>query len=88
MSRKETCLCRFDRSFHTCALGVGHFTLKQAALKAASSKITKYKKLCYDNQHVFIPFAFDTFEFLAPETLDLLKKGLKSCISMLCRLGL
>ncbi|MFS8010861.1 hypothetical protein Hanom_Chr14g01301951 [Helianthus anomalus] len=27
-----------------------------------------------DNQHVFIPFAFDTFGFLAPEAVELLSR--------------
>jgi hypothetical protein len=46
-------------------LGVAAFTVGQTALKAASSKVAKHEKACSDNQHVFIPFAFDTFDFLA-----------------------
>ncbi|GKG18405.1 hypothetical protein Tco_0372703, partial [Tanacetum coccineum] len=46
------------------------FTAGQAALKAASCKVTKHKKACIENQHVFIPFAFDTFGFLALEAAD------------------
>ncbi|GKD41187.1 hypothetical protein Tco_1261394 [Tanacetum coccineum] len=42
------------------------FTAGQAALKAASCKVTKHEKACIENQHVFIPFASDTFGFLAP----------------------
>ncbi|MCI17816.1 auxilin-like protein, partial [Trifolium medium] len=38
----------------------GDFIVGQAALKAASSKVTKHEKTCSDNQHAFIPFAFDT----------------------------
>ena len=52
-------------------LGVGPFTLGKATLKIASSKVAKHGKVCYDNQHAFIPFAFDTFGFLAPEVVDL-----------------
>ncbi|GKE94597.1 hypothetical protein Tco_1579452, partial [Tanacetum coccineum] len=48
------------------------FTAGQAALKATSSKVTKHEKACIENQHVFIPFAFDTFGFLAPEAVELL----------------
>ncbi|GJV90266.1 hypothetical protein Tco_1538079 [Tanacetum coccineum] len=48
------------------------FTAGQAALKAASCKVTKHEKARIKNQHVFIPFAFDTFGFLAPEAVDLL----------------
>jgi len=55
-------------------LGVGSFTVGQAALKVASSKVAKHEKTCSDNQHVFIPFAFDTFGFLAPDVVDLLHR--------------
>ncbi|GJU03012.1 hypothetical protein Tco_1113350 [Tanacetum coccineum] len=48
------------------------FTAGQAALKAALGKVTKHEKACIENQHVFIPFAFDTFGFLAPEAVELL----------------
>ncbi|GJW99717.1 RNA-directed DNA polymerase, eukaryota [Tanacetum coccineum] len=48
------------------------FTVGQAALKAASCKVTKHEKACVENQHVFIPFAFDTFGFLAPEAVEFL----------------
>ncbi|GJS88233.1 hypothetical protein Tco_0770869 [Tanacetum coccineum] len=50
------------------------FTTGQAALKAVSCKVTKHEKACIENQHVFIPFAFDTFDFLAPETVELLSR--------------
>jgi len=55
-------------------LGVGPFTVGHTALKAASSKVAKHEKTCSDNQHAFIPFAFDTFGFLAPEAVDLLHR--------------
>nr|GEX98184.1 putative reverse transcriptase domain-containing protein [Tanacetum cinerariifolium] len=48
------------------------FTAGQAALKAASCKVTKHEKACIKNQHVFILFAFDTFGFLAPKAVELL----------------
>jgi hypothetical protein len=63
----------FDWSFPSCETGVGDFTVRRAVLKAASSKMTKHEKTCSDNQHIFIPFAFDTFDFLAPEAVNLLK---------------
>ncbi|GJS29937.1 putative reverse transcriptase domain-containing protein [Tanacetum coccineum] len=50
------------------------FTVGQAALKAASCKVTKHEKSCIENQHVFIPFAFDTFGFLTPEAVELLNR--------------
>jgi len=63
---------------HACVdlnlLGVGPFTVGQADLKAASSKVAKHEKACSDNQHAFIPFAFDTFGFLAPEVVGLLHR--------------
>ncbi|GJZ74182.1 putative reverse transcriptase domain-containing protein [Tanacetum coccineum] len=49
-------------------------TPADAALKAASCKVTKHEKACIKNQHVFVPFAFDTFGFLAPEALELLNR--------------
>jgi hypothetical protein len=50
------------------------FTVGHTALKTASSKVAKHEKMCSDNQHIFIPFTFDTFGFLAPEVVDLLKR--------------
>ncbi|KAK1411037.1 hypothetical protein QVD17_37581 [Tagetes erecta] len=46
----------------------------QAALKAAACKVAKHEKACIDNQHVFVPFAFDTFGFLAPEVVEVLNR--------------
>ncbi|KAL6521158.1 hypothetical protein OROGR_017727 [Orobanche gracilis] len=50
------------------------FTMRQAALQAASCKVMKHEKACIENQHMFIPFAFDTFGFLAPDVVDLLNR--------------
>ncbi|GJS05421.1 putative ribonuclease H-like domain-containing protein [Tanacetum coccineum] len=50
------------------------FVAGQAALKAESSKVAKHEKACLENQHVFIPFAFDTFGFLAPEVEEFLNR--------------
>ncbi|CAK8572934.1 unnamed protein product [Lathyrus sativus] len=50
------------------------FFVGQTALKAALSKVVKREKMYFDNQHAFMPFAFDTFGFLAPETMDLLQR--------------
>nr|GEW64719.1 auxilin-like protein [Tanacetum cinerariifolium] len=50
------------------------FTAGQAALKAASCKVTKHEKACIENQHVFILFEFDTFGFLAPDAVELLSR--------------
>ncbi|GKE57655.1 hypothetical protein Tco_1496840 [Tanacetum coccineum] len=50
------------------------FIAGQAALKAASCKMTKHDKACIEIQHVFITFVFDTFGFLAPEVVELLSR--------------
>ncbi|KAL5704885.1 hypothetical protein ACHQM5_023249 [Ranunculus cassubicifolius] len=46
-------------------LGSWVFTAGQAADKAALAKVEKHEKVCLDNQHEFIPFAFDTFGYLS-----------------------
>ncbi|MFS7993732.1 hypothetical protein Hanom_Chr12g01097561 [Helianthus anomalus] len=63
-----------NNSFPLLLLRKDQITVGQAALKAASGKVIKHEKACLDNQHVFIPFAFDTFGFLAPEAVDLLSR--------------
>ncbi|KAK1422142.1 hypothetical protein QVD17_25051 [Tagetes erecta] len=50
------------------------FVAGQAALKAESAKVGKHEKACLENQHVFIPFAFDTFGFLAPKAVEFLNR--------------
>ncbi|MFS8020666.1 hypothetical protein Hanom_Chr16g01418311 [Helianthus anomalus] len=50
------------------------FVVGQAVLKAEASKVTKHEKACLENQHVFVPFAFDTFGGLAPDTVRLLNR--------------
>ncbi|KAK2381131.1 hypothetical protein QL285_068765 [Trifolium repens] len=55
-------------------LTTGDFTVGRAALNAASSKVAKHERACSDNQHAFIPFAFDTFGFLAPDVVTILKR--------------
>jgi hypothetical protein len=55
-------------------LGTRTFTAGKAALKAASCKVVKHEKACSDNQHAFIPFAFDIFGFLEPEAVSLLHR--------------
>jgi len=69
-------------------LGVRPFTVGHATLKAVSSKVAKHEKTCSDNQHAFIPFAFDTFGFLAPEVrlLTFYIEFKRSCLAMSCLL--
>lgn len=46
---------------------------EKAVLKSVSSKVAKYEKMCFDN-HVYIPFVFDNFDFLTLKTMSLLPK--------------
>jgi len=55
-------------------LCVGPFTVWETVLKVASSKVVKHEKTSSDNQHVFTPFVFDTFGFLASKAIDLLHR--------------
>ncbi|MFS7963363.1 hypothetical protein Hanom_Chr08g00737181 [Helianthus anomalus] len=45
------------------------FVVGQAVLKAEASKVAKHEKACLENQHVFVPFAFDIFGGLAPDAV-------------------
>jgi hypothetical protein len=47
--------------------------LGQTTFKVILNKVIKHEKTGSDNQHAFIPFAFDTFGFLAPDAVDLLQ---------------
>jgi hypothetical protein len=46
------------------------FSVGQTTLKGASSKVVKNEKACSDNQHAFIQFTFDTFDFLTANTVS------------------
>ncbi|GKC03514.1 putative reverse transcriptase domain-containing protein, partial [Tanacetum coccineum] len=70
---KHACV-DLTRVFPLVGLSNRGLTVGQAALKAASCKVTKHEKTCIENQHVFIPLAFDTFGFLAPEAVELLNR--------------
>jgi hypothetical protein len=50
------------------------FTVGHAVLKAALNQVTKHKKTCSDNQYAIIHIVFDTFSFLTPEAVNILKK--------------
>ena len=50
------------------------FVPGQAVLKAEARKVAKHEAACLENQHVFIPFAFDTFGSLAPEAVRFLER--------------
>ncbi|KAL8251129.1 hypothetical protein R6Q59_034822 [Mikania micrantha] len=50
------------------------FVARQAVLKTELGKIAKHEKACAENQHAFIPFAFDTFGSLAHDAATFLKR--------------
>jgi hypothetical protein len=50
------------------------FTEEQTALKVVSSKVVKHEKTCSDNEHDFVPFAFDSVGFISPEVVSILQK--------------
>ncbi|KAI3822031.1 hypothetical protein L1987_09612 [Smallanthus sonchifolius] len=50
------------------------FKVGQAINKAEAGKVAKHEKACLVNQHVFVPFAFDTFGALAPDAVRFLKR--------------
>ena len=47
----------------------GCFTAENAALKAATCKVAKHENAFIENQHVFVPFTFDTFGVLGPDAV-------------------
>jgi hypothetical protein len=36
--------------------------------------VTKHERVCSNYQHAFIPFSFDTFDFIAPDAVNILKR--------------
>jgi len=42
--------------------------------KTGSTKVAKHEQTYIENQHVFLPFAFDTFGFLASDVVEILKR--------------
>ncbi|MFS8029964.1 hypothetical protein Hanom_Chr17g01528511 [Helianthus anomalus] len=57
------------------------FVAGQAAQKAEAGKISKHEQACIDNQHAFLPFAFDTFGCLAPVASGFLKRVQKAALA-------
>jgi hypothetical protein len=74
MGRRKTCMCGLTGVSTLVKLRVRDFTVGQTTLKAASSKMAKHEKACFDIQHAFIPFAFDIFGFLTAKVVDLLQR--------------
>ena len=42
--------------------------------RAEAKKVEKHANACEENQHVFVPLAFDTFGSLAPEAIRFLTR--------------
>ncbi|KAJ0811416.1 hypothetical protein HanPSC8_Chr17g0750461 [Helianthus annuus] len=55
--------------FPLVGLKENHFVAGRTILKATSGNVAKHENACAENQHVFIPLAFDTFGFFAPEAV-------------------
>jgi len=62
-------MCGLDWSFITCGIKGRTFTVGQTTLKIMTNKMVKHEKACSSNQYIFIPFIFDTFDFLALENV-------------------
>ncbi|KAJ0763814.1 putative exostosin [Helianthus annuus] len=50
------------------------FVAGQVVRKAESKKVDKHAKACAENQHVFVPFAFDVFGSLASEAIQFMTR--------------
>jgi len=58
--------------FFTCRIRGRSFYGRRDNLKDVSNKVVKHEKTCSDNQHTFIQFNFDSFDFLTSEDVDIL----------------
>jgi hypothetical protein len=61
-------------NWETREIDVQRFYYWIGALKDASRKVVKHESVSSTNQHAFIPFLFDTFGFLAPDVVNMLKR--------------
>jgi hypothetical protein len=50
------------------------FIVGQKTFKVTLSKVIKHEKTCFNYQHVFISFVFDTFGFVALDAANLPQK--------------
>jgi len=67
---KHACV-DLTEGFTTCGIRCRAFYDRTGNPKSCVKKMSKHEKTCSHNQHVFIPFSFDIFCFLAPEVVDL-----------------
>lgn len=50
-------------------ISIEGFTMRQSTLNAAPNKVVRYKKMCYDNQHVYhLSLTLLIFNFIAKKT--------------------
>ena len=61
------------------------FIVGDAARKAEAGKVVKHDRACTENQHVFVPLAFDTFGGFAPEAVRFLQR-VKRVVAGTCML--
>lgn len=73
VGEKHACM-NLTRVFPLVGLRIESLTIGKTFLKNTLSKVVKYEKTCYENQHCFIPFAFKTFDSLSSKTFYLLRK--------------
>ncbi|KAJ0824476.1 hypothetical protein HanRHA438_Chr17g0792831 [Helianthus annuus] len=59
-----------------------HFVAGRTILKAESGNFAKHEKACAKNKHVFIPLAFDTFIYFAPEAVGFWTECRGSCLAI------
>ena len=50
------------------------FVAGRAVVKSEQKKMDKHEQACEENQHAFVPFAFDTFGSLAPGAVRFLER--------------
>ena len=74
VGRRKNCMCEIDWCFPLMRLWTKTFIMRQTTLRGSSIKLSKRVKRCFYHQRTFIPIVFDTFNFLASNIVDLLKK--------------
>jgi len=48
--------------------------VNKTVLTATYTKVAKSERTCIKNQHIFLPFAFETFGFLALDAVEILNR--------------
>lgn len=72
IGEKHACV-NMTRVYPLVGPNIENFTMGQTTLEVCLKKSGQHKKkTCFDNQHIFITFIFDTFNFLKLMTVNLL----------------